>query len=57
MKPGPKAQVFFLGPQKDGVANAEAINGKPPGDLGFQDTGKQGWGGLEDGREEGKSRA
>ncbi|XP_063103563.1 sodium/hydrogen exchanger 5 isoform X6 [Cavia porcellus] len=24
--------------KKDGVANAEAINGKPPGDLGFQDT-------------------
>ncbi|KFO19979.1 Sodium/hydrogen exchanger 5 [Fukomys damarensis] len=32
------SQVFFLGPQKDGVANAEAINGKPPRDLGFQDT-------------------
>lgn len=42
-----KARVLGLlsGPQKDGVANPEATNGKPPRDLGFPDTGKQGaWG-------------
>ncbi|XP_035298511.1 sodium/hydrogen exchanger 5 isoform X13 [Cricetulus griseus] len=36
-----KTKVLGLlsGPQKDGVANPEATNGKPPRDLGFQDTG------------------
>lgn len=39
------------------MANAEATNGKPPRDLGFQDTGKLGAGvaGLKDGRELGKA--
>lgn len=41
-EPGSRLRVFFLGPQKDGLANSEATNGKPPRDLGFQDTGKQG---------------
>lgn len=40
MEPGPEAQIFFLASQKDGVASAEATNGKPPRDLSFQDTGK-----------------
>ncbi|XP_063103561.1 sodium/hydrogen exchanger 5 isoform X4 [Cavia porcellus] len=33
-----KPRPHKTGRKKDGVANAEAINGKPPGDLGFQDT-------------------
>lgn len=48
---GGKTKVIVLGllsgPQKDGVANPEATNGKPPRDLGFQDTGKQGAAGME----------
>lgn len=48
---GGKTKVIVLGllsgPQKDGVANPEATNGKPPRDLGFQDTGKQGATGME----------
>lgn len=44
-----KTKVLGLlsGPQKDGVANPEATNGKPPRDLGFQDTGKQRASGME----------
>lgn len=39
-----RLKVFFLGPQKNGVANTATTNGKAPRDLGFQDTGKQGMG-------------
>lgn len=49
---GHRLRVFFLGPQKDGLANTEATNGKPPRNLSVQDTGKQGVGvgvGAEDG--------
>lgn len=42
--PAPGGLGFFLAPQKNGVANTAASNGKPPRDLGFQDTGKQGVG-------------
>ncbi|KAB1273476.1 Sodium/hydrogen exchanger 5 [Camelus dromedarius] len=39
-----KKACAFSGTPKDGVANTEATNGKPPRDLGFQDTGKHGVG-------------
>lgn len=49
---------LLSGPQKDGVANPEATNGKPPRDLGFQDTGKQGTAGSRRaGREVGKGES
>lgn len=47
---------LLSGPQKDGVANPEATNGKPPRELGFQDTGKQGTAGSRREVEEGGSR-
>ncbi|KAF6079478.1 solute carrier family 9 member A5 [Phyllostomus discolor] len=37
LEPDPEGLGFFLAPQKNGVANTAASNGKPPRDLGLQD--------------------